>query len=66
MATTNSLKDLLNWKKYFKKHKPSLLMKIEKLDQFLKDIDLYIEAKRIEGLKERLTINLKKETTADG
>lgn len=49
MATTNSLKDLLNWKKYFAKHKPSLVQKLQKLDQFLEDCDLYLQAIRIKN-----------------
>ena len=65
MATTNSLKDLLNWKKYFAKHKPSLVQKLQKLDQFLEDCDLYLQAMRIKN-KKPIVITLGKEEGSNG
>lgn len=43
MRTKHSLKDILLWKKYFRKHKPPTLIALHKICQLIKDTDVFIE-----------------------
>lgn len=49
MATTHSLKDLLEWKKYFMKHKPPPLASLHKINTLLYDCKVFLNVLRGEG-----------------